>query len=132
MAGSWQEGALPDMQGLSLESQSLHPGEFSKALPVSWVISNYPRVGGIRETRFEFREKPRRGQVPKGGNSQWWLCSGQPPGKAGRQAEAIKALDTEPGEEGLILAQLLVISAASGKPLNRVTFKMRIKNICFI
>ena len=99
---------------------------------MTWVISNYPRVGGIRETRFKFRGEPRRRQVPKGGNSQGWLCSGQPPGKAGRQAEARKAPDTELGDEGLILAQLLVISAASGKPLNRVTFKMRIRNICFI
>lgn len=50
----------------------------------------------------------------------------------GRQAEARKAVDTEPGDEGLILARLLVSSVASGKPFNHFTLKMRIKNICFI
>ena len=76
---------------------------------MSQVISTYPKAGGIRETRFKFRQgEPRRRKIPKGGNSQGWPCSGQPPGKAGMQAEARKAPDTEPGDEGLILARLLV------------------------
>ena len=65
-----------------------------------------------------------REAIPNGGRAQDSLL--------GRQAGRGQAADTEPGDEGLILARLLVSSVASGKPFDRFTLKMRIKNICFI
>ena len=50
---------------------------------MSQVISTYPKAGGIRETRFKFRQgEPRRRQIPreaipKGGRAQGSLLGRQ-------------------------------------------------------